>query len=58
MQTTLTNKDLEYKDQEQAISKKLNEKICQMALYQSFLKSKGFDLSCLVEESSDSRYRL
>ncbi|KAG2215051.1 hypothetical protein INT46_008285 [Mucor plumbeus] len=54
MQTTIANKDLEYKDQEQAIVKKLNEKNCQLALYQSFLKSKGFDLSCLVEESSDS----
>ncbi|GAN07477.1 hypothetical protein MAM1_0163d06974 [Mucor ambiguus] len=55
MQTTLANKDLEYKDQEQLMSKKLNEMMCQLALYQSFLKSKGFDLSCLNEESSDAR---
>lgn len=56
MQTTLANKDLEYKDQEQAISKKLNEKMNQLALYQSILKSKGFDLSTLNEESPHSRY--
>ncbi|KAL9553737.1 hypothetical protein MBANPS3_003133 [Mucor bainieri] len=55
MQTTLANKDLEYKDQEQLMSKKLNEKMCQLALYQSVLKSKGFDLPCLNEESSDAR---
>ncbi|CAO0797412.1 unnamed protein product [Mucor circinelloides] len=55
MQTTLANKDLEYKDQEQAISKKLNEKMNQLALYQSILKSKGFDLSTLNEESPHSR---
>ncbi|KAF1802224.1 armadillo-type protein [Mucor lusitanicus] len=60
MQTTLANMDLEYKDQEQLMSKKLNEKMCQLALYQSFLKSKGFDLSssCLNEESSDAAARL
>ncbi|KAL7329971.1 meiotic PUF protein 1 [Mucor circinelloides] len=55
MQTTLANKDLEYKDQEQAISKKLSEKMNQLALYQSILKSKGFDLSTLNEESPHSR---
>lgn len=56
MQTTLENRDLEYKDQGQLMSKKLNEIMWQLALYQSFLKSKGFDLSCLNEESSDARY--
>ncbi|CEP15875.1 hypothetical protein [Parasitella parasitica] len=55
MQTTLANKDLEYKDQEQTLTKKLNEKTCQLAMYQSLIKSKGFDLSYWGEESSDSR---